>query len=148
MHIFWFTHVKQMFNSYLPTENYQMSELFTRAIDDLDGRAPGGVQDASRKLLDEVRRGADRYQLAAAVNQIEIQPGHAHIQLQVGQDSQGYLAFVPINGYPGDQRQPPPPPFEAAPPVIIQEYPNTVPVITAGALGLGLGLILGGRGRR
>jgi hypothetical protein len=143
-HIFWFTHVKQMSNSYLPTERYQMSEQFHRAIDDLDGRTPGGFQDARQRLLDEVRHGADARQLVVAVNQKEMEPGHAGVQIGLGRDRQGYLDIVPVQ-YASNQR-----PYDG-PPQQYQQGPS--PGDVAGAVGLGIlggvvagALLNGGRG--
>lgn len=128
-----------------------MSELFTRAVNDLDTRRPDLAQDASRALIEEVRLGADRYQLAAHVNQKEMEPGHAGVQIRVGQDANGYLAFVPIgNGYQGDQA-PPPPPMDAPPQTIIQQAPPNdggfaAGLVTGGVLGLAGGILLHGGG--
>ncbi len=126
-----------------------MSELFTRAVNDLDTRRPDLAQDASRALIEEVRHGADRYQLAAAVNQKEAEPGHAGVQIRVGQDANGYLAFVPINGYQGDQAQVAPPMDVPPQQTIIQQAPPNdngfgAGVVT-GVIGTAiLGAVLGG----
>ena len=114
-----------------------MSENFHRAIDDLDRGGRANFQDARQALLEEVRQGADARRLVQAVNQKEMEPEHAGVQIQLATDRQGYLDIVPAQ-YANNQQR-----YDAPPPQYQQGIP---PGEVAAGVGLGIvaGAIIGG----
>jgi len=114
-----------------------MSENFHRAVDDLDRGGQANFQDARQALLEEVRQGADARRLVQAVNQKELEPGHAGAQIQLATDRQGYLDIVPAN-YANNQQpyeRPSERPYEGQQP---QYQQGVNPGEVAGAVGLGI----------